>query len=113
VALRIANAPWEQDDHGDWDIALIVVLLVTAALGAYHLDWGLPHGNASWAADALSPITVLGGAPLPGSAPGWRRDEIKSGRSGYRVAAVFNQEPRLFRSRITSLCPTITVYTRQ
>jgi hypothetical protein len=39
-------------------------------------------------------------------------DDLKGGSLGYRVAAVFDQEPRLFRSRITSICPTITIYTR-
>lgn len=57
VANRSGGAP--EDDVG-WDPWLIVTLIVTAVLGAYHLSWGLPHGNQSWAADALSPITVLG-----------------------------------------------------
>jgi hypothetical protein len=39
-------------------------------------------------------------------------DDLSAGRLGYRVAAVFDHEPRLFRSRITSICPTITIYTR-
>jgi hypothetical protein len=39
-------------------------------------------------------------------------DDLEAGRLGYRVAAVFDQDPRLFRSRITSICPTITIYTR-
>lgn len=54
--MRVDGA---EDDEG-WDPWLIVALLVSAALGAYHLSWGLPQGNRSWAADALGPITVLG-----------------------------------------------------
>lgn len=54
--MRVTAA---EDDEG-WDPWLIVALVVSAALGAYHLSWGLPQGNRSWAADALGPITVLG-----------------------------------------------------
>jgi 4-amino-4-deoxy-L-arabinose transferase-like glycosyltransferase len=38
------------------------VLILGASLffNLYHLDWGLPNGNNSWAADALGPVTVLG-----------------------------------------------------
>ena len=39
---------------------LFAVLAVSAGLGAYHLQWGLPNGNSSWAADALAPLTVFG-----------------------------------------------------
>lgn len=46
--VRSSRDPW-----------LIAVLAVSAALGLYQLDWGLPNGNASWAADALGPLTVL------------------------------------------------------
>jgi hypothetical protein len=56
VGNRAAGAP--QEDVG-WDPWLIVTLIVTAVLAAYHLSWGV-HGNQSWAADALGPITVLG-----------------------------------------------------
>lgn len=38
---------------------LLVVLGVSLALCADHLRWGLPHGNESWAADAIGPLTVL------------------------------------------------------
>lgn len=48
------------EDETGWDPWLLAMLFVSAVLGAYHLSWGLPHGNQSWAADALSPITVLG-----------------------------------------------------
>jgi hypothetical protein len=34
-------------------------VVCSAALGLYQLHWGLPNGNASWAADALGPLTVL------------------------------------------------------
>jgi len=42
------------------DLWRIGILLVSVALSAYHLSWGLPNGNDSWAADALGPVTVLG-----------------------------------------------------
>jgi hypothetical protein len=38
---------------------LLAVLSVSAVLSAYHLEWGLPNGNHSWAADALGPLTVF------------------------------------------------------
>lgn len=46
--VRSSRDPW-----------LIAVLAASAALGFYQLDWGLPNGNASWAADAVGPLTVL------------------------------------------------------
>ena len=42
------------------DVVLLVILALSAGLGAWQLDWGLPNGNLSWAADALGPVTVLG-----------------------------------------------------
>jgi hypothetical protein len=41
-------------------VALPAILLLGLALDCYHLSWGLPNGNFSWAADALGPLTVLG-----------------------------------------------------
>lgn len=41
------------------DPGLVVVLGVSAALGLFHLGWGLPNGNDSWAADSMGPLTVL------------------------------------------------------
>jgi hypothetical protein len=38
---------------------LLAVLVVSAALCLYKINWGLPNGNFSWAADALGPLTVL------------------------------------------------------
>lgn len=46
--MRAQRDPW-----------LPAVLLVSLSLGIFHLDWGLPNGNASWAADAPGPLTVL------------------------------------------------------
>lgn len=43
-----------------WDPCLLGILLLSAALNAWHLSWGLPNGNASWAADAIGPVTALG-----------------------------------------------------
>ena len=39
---------------------LVAILAVSAALNAWHLTWGLPNGNVSWAADAIGPVTALG-----------------------------------------------------
>ena len=39
---------------------LAVVLGLASVLYAFHLSWGLPNGNSSWAADAIGPVTTLG-----------------------------------------------------
>lgn len=46
---------------GRWSVDpwLLVILGLTIALNGFHLDWGLPNGSKSWAADAVSPLTVL------------------------------------------------------
>jgi hypothetical protein len=41
------------------DPYLLTVLAVSVGLNLYQLNWGLPHGDASWAADALGPLTVF------------------------------------------------------
>lgn len=38
---------------------LVLVLLVSASLNGWHLNWGLPNGNTTWAADAVQPLTPL------------------------------------------------------
>jgi 4-amino-4-deoxy-L-arabinose transferase-like glycosyltransferase len=47
-----------------WDRWLIGVLAVSAALGIYQIDWGLPVGTDSWThswtVDAMEPLTILG-----------------------------------------------------
>ena len=43
-----------------WDPYLLGILLLSAALDLWHLRWGLPNGNHSWAADAVGPVTALG-----------------------------------------------------
>ena len=43
-----------------WDPCLLGILALGAALNAWHLSWGLPNGNHSWAADAIGPVTALG-----------------------------------------------------
>lgn len=45
--------------RGRRDPGLLGVLGVTLVLCTYQLNWGLPNGNNSWAADALGPLTVL------------------------------------------------------
>jgi hypothetical protein len=47
--MRARSDPW-----------LIATLAVAAILYSWHLGWGLPNGNSSWAADSYGPITVLG-----------------------------------------------------
>lgn len=44
---------------GDRDPYLAGILALSVALCTYHLSWGLPNGNFSWAADALGPLSVL------------------------------------------------------
>jgi Dolichyl-phosphate-mannose-protein mannosyltransferase len=43
-----------------WDPCLLGILALSAALNLWHLRWGLPNGNHSWAADAIGPVTALG-----------------------------------------------------
>jgi hypothetical protein len=43
-----------------WDPCLLGILALSAALDLWHLRWGLPNGNHSWAADAIGPVTALG-----------------------------------------------------
>lgn len=38
---------------------LLAILGLAILLCAFHLEWGLPNGNASWAADAIGPVTTL------------------------------------------------------
>lgn len=49
----------KRQGQGDRDLWLIAILLMTVILCGYQLDWGLPNGNKSWAADSLGPLTVL------------------------------------------------------
>jgi 4-amino-4-deoxy-L-arabinose transferase-like glycosyltransferase len=42
------------------DPVLLGILGLSAALNAWHLTWGLPNGNHSWAADAIGPVTAIG-----------------------------------------------------
>ena len=52
------------EHSGGWDRWLLGVLAVSAALGVYQIDWGLPVGTDSWThswtVDAMEPLTVLG-----------------------------------------------------
>ncbi|MGH7785813.1 MAG: ArnT family glycosyltransferase, partial [Candidatus Binatia bacterium] len=45
---------------GGRDYWLIGILALAALLNCWHLAWGLPNGNHSWAADAIGPVTALG-----------------------------------------------------
>jgi 4-amino-4-deoxy-L-arabinose transferase-like glycosyltransferase len=55
----MAAAPHPDERRASRDPWLIGVLAIGAVLAAVHLNWGLPNGNNSWAADALGPLTVL------------------------------------------------------
>lgn len=46
--------------RAQFDPWLVVVLVLSAVLNTWHLHWGLPNGNQSWAADAIGPLTALG-----------------------------------------------------
>ncbi len=41
------------------DTWLVGILVLGALFDAWHLSWGLPNGNASWAVDAIGPATAL------------------------------------------------------
>jgi 4-amino-4-deoxy-L-arabinose transferase-like glycosyltransferase len=55
--------PHAESSRG-WDRWLLGVLAVSAALGVYQIDWGLPVGTDSWThswtVDAMEPLTVRG-----------------------------------------------------
>jgi 4-amino-4-deoxy-L-arabinose transferase-like glycosyltransferase len=53
-----------------WLAGIIVLSLL---LNTWHLSWGLPNGNSSWAADGIGPITALGIArrTMAGWNSGW------------------------------------------
>ncbi len=42
------------------DYWLVGILTLGAMLNGWHLTWGLPNGNSSWAADAIGPLTAIG-----------------------------------------------------
>ena len=37
-------------------VALIAILAGSLVLNGFHLRWGLPNGNTTWAADAITPL---------------------------------------------------------
>lgn len=54
---------WEGEQSraaGGRDPWLVALLVLSTVLNSWHLTWGLPNGNASWAADAIGPVTALG-----------------------------------------------------
>ncbi len=53
--------------------ALAWILACSVVLNSYHLQWGLPNGNATWAADAVTPMTPFAVAKksLAGRKSGW------------------------------------------
>lgn len=57
--LRPVRALIRELCNGDADPGLYLVIAVSLLLCAFHLHWGLPNGNFSWAADALGPLSVL------------------------------------------------------
>jgi len=38
---------------------LLAILALSVVLNSWHLQWGLPNGNHSWAADGIGPVTAL------------------------------------------------------
>jgi len=61
-SAALAVSPSVGVAHRTWlsrQADLVAILAVSFGLGLYQIDWGLPNGNASWAADALGPLTVL------------------------------------------------------
>ena len=48
LAARVARDRW-----------LLAIAAASLCLNCFHLQWGLPNGNNSWAADANGPVTVL------------------------------------------------------
>lgn len=42
------------------DAWLLGILLLSLVLNIGQLNWGLPNGNHSWAADSIGPVTALG-----------------------------------------------------
>jgi hypothetical protein len=56
AATGVPRGPEQRAGRDGW---LFAILAVSLALGLCEINWGLPNGNASWAADALGPLTVL------------------------------------------------------
>jgi len=52
---------------------LAAILLSSLLLNGFHLQWGLPNGNTTWAADAITPMTPLSVAKksFAGRNSGW------------------------------------------
>lgn len=52
---------------------LLGILALSLLLNVWHLSWGLPNGNSSWAADAIGPVTAIGVArrTFAGFNSGW------------------------------------------
>jgi hypothetical protein len=59
-SIRRRGAPLSTFPSIRLDPWLAGILLLAAALFVWHLSWGLPNGNSSWAADAIGPVTTLG-----------------------------------------------------
>ncbi len=52
---------------------LAAILSVSVLVNSWHLQWGLPNGNTTWAADAITPLTPLSVAKKSFAKPnsGW------------------------------------------
>lgn len=81
-ALPVSERRWftpavpggaDASDGGGIDRWLLAILALAALLDGWHLTWGLPNGNRSWAADAIGPATALGVAvrTFDGFNSGW------------------------------------------
>jgi hypothetical protein len=68
---------------------LLGILALSVVLNGWHLTWGLPNGNRSWAADAIGPVTALSVArhTFAGFNSGWFYFKYPPGWSFLLVAA--------------------------
>jgi len=57
--VRPVRALVRELNGGDADPGFFAIVGLSLLLCGYHLWWGLPNGNFSWAADALGPLSVL------------------------------------------------------
>jgi len=59
IVYRLLRQVIGEITRDDFDPIFFVIVGLTTLLYGYHLGWGLPNDNFSWAADALGPLSVL------------------------------------------------------
>ncbi len=57
--IRPLRAVVREVTNGDADPVFFAILAVSFVLCSYHLSWGLPNDNYSWANDAIGPLSIL------------------------------------------------------